>query len=291
MRVTIIHNPVAGGPRRRLRAAAEELAVRGVQLSWRETGGRGDAEAMAADLNGHACDRLVVAGGDGTVNEVVNGLGRAAHAPPLAIVPMGTANVLACEIGLALSPSAIARAIVAGPVRKVALGQLNDRRFVLMAGVGFDAAVVAHIDLALKRRLGKAAYVAASLGRLAAGHFGRYRIVADGREFEARSAVVARARHYGGPWIISREAGLERPQFRLCLYERGSRADVARYALALMRGKLDEAPGFRTVAASSLTIEGAEGEPIQADGDIVGTLPAKLTVLPGALDVVYPAAA
>src|SRR5262245_35143025 len=132
MRVTIIHNPASGGPRRRLRAVAEELAARGAELAWLETSGRGDAEAMAADLNGHACDRLVVAGGDGTVNEVVNGLARADAAPPLAIVPMGTANVLACEIGLALSPGTIARAIVAGPVRKVALGQVNDRRCVLM---------------------------------------------------------------------------------------------------------------------------------------------------------------
>lgn len=291
MRVTIIRNPAAGGPQRRLRAVADDLRARNVELTWRETRGPGDAEAMAADLDPAACDRLVVAGGDGTVNEVVNGLARAEAAPPLAIVPMGTANVLACEIGLALTPSAIARAIVNGVVHKVALGQVNDRRFVLMAGVGFDAEVVARIDLALKRRIGKAAYVAASLGRLATGHFGRYRIVADGQAFEARSVVVARARHYGGPWIISREAGLERAQFRLCLYERGSRCDVARYAVALMRGTLDEAPGFRTIAAYSLTIEGADGEPIQADGDIVGALPAKLTVLPAALDVVYPAAA
>jgi diacylglycerol kinase family enzyme len=160
-----------------------------------------------------------------------------------------------------------------------------------MAGVGFDAAVVSRLDLALKRRFGKLAYVAASLGRLAAGRFGHYAITADGASFEARAAVVARARHYGGNWIISRAAGLDRAAFRLCLYERGSRRDVARYALALMRGRLEEAEGFRTVAATALTLAGPEGEPIQADGDIVARLPAKVSLLPGALRLVYPAAA
>jgi len=290
MRLTIIHNPVAGGPRKRLRAVTEELSGRGCVLTCRETRGRGDAEAMAADIDPSACDRLVVAGGDGTVNEVVNGLARVAGAPPLSIVPMGTANVLAAEIGLTLLPRAIARAIVQGPVRDVSLGTVNGRRFVLMAGVGFDAAVVAGIDPALKRRFGKGAYVAASLARLAAGHFGRYTIGVNGHSHEARSAVVAMAGHYGGPWIISHEAGLDRPEFRLCLFERGARIDVARYTLALMRGRLEKTNGFRTLAASSLTISGADGEPIQADGDIVARLPATVSILPGALRFVYPAA-
>jgi len=290
MRLTIIHNPASGGPPKRLRAVAEALRAQSCAITIRATGGRGDAEAMAADLDADACDRLVVAGGDGTVNEVVNGLARHKAAPPLAIVPLGTANVLAAEIGLSLAPDAIARAIVAGPERMISLGVVNGRRFVLMAGVGFDAAVVERIDVALKRRCGKGAYVAASLARLAAGHFGRYAITADGVAFAARSAVVARARHYGGDWIISRAAGLERPEFRLCLYERGARVDVARYALALMRGRLEESPGFRTIAASSLTIAGDEGEPVQADGDIIARLPATISLVPGALRLVYPAA-
>jgi YegS/Rv2252/BmrU family lipid kinase len=288
-RLVFIYNPASGGPHRRFQRVRDELLRARCAVISYVTTRRGDAEAIAARLLPDECDRLIVAGGDGTVNEVVNGLAKLAAPPPLAIVPLGTANVLAAELGLALAPKAIARAILDGPVRRVSLGEMNGRRFVLMAGVGFDAAVVATVDVALKRRVGRLAYVLASLAQLAKGSFRSYTIVADGETYTAHSAVMALAQHYAGPWIISHSAGLDQPSFQLCLFERAGRAAVARYAFALMRGRLEQENGFRIVAASALTVTGVEGEPVQADGDIVAQLPATLSVTPEALQLVFPA--
>ena len=104
---------------------------------------------------------MVVAGGDGTVNETINGLARSGL--PLALIPLGTANVLAAEIGLQTDPAAVARCVAFGQPRPIALGAANGRRFILMAGAGFDANVVAGVSVPMKRWLGKGAYILSSL--------------------------------------------------------------------------------------------------------------------------------
>ena len=128
---------------------------------------------------------LAVAGGDGTINEAVNGLiaaaGTAQAAPlPLAIVPLGTANVLAREIGQAISSGAAAETALRGQARQVYLGQANGRCFTIMAGVVFDAHVVANVSLGLKRRIGKLAYVWEALRQLFLFPYARYRVTVDG---------------------------------------------------------------------------------------------------------------
>ncbi len=131
----------------------------GLRADPDETTRPGDAEKTANLLQAADFDVVVAAGGDGTINEVANGLIKATGAvPPLAIIPLGTANVLAEEIGLRGQPAAIAKAIACGDRITVHLGLANGRHFIMMAGVGFDAHVVANVDLALKRRTGKIAY-------------------------------------------------------------------------------------------------------------------------------------
>ncbi len=252
------------------------------------TRAKGDAEAMAAGLAPGAFDRLAVAGGDGTLNEVVNGLARNRAASPLAVIPLGTANVLANEIGLAVKADAVACALMQGEARPVSLGDVNGRRFVLMAGVGLDAEVVASLPAALKRRLGRGAYVIETLRHIARGRSGRFLVRSGARGWEVESAVVANAGHYGGKWLIAPEAGLDRPDLILCRFERGGRAAAVGYALALIRGTLARSRGFATAPVRKLTIEGGPGAPVQADGDIVAHLPAEIAVLPAALSLVFP---
>ena len=156
-RVLVIRNPTAGGSTRpRFGRVLEHLARFGATVTVRETTCRGDAEQIAASASSDTFD-VVAAGGDGTINEVANGL--AGKDLPLAIVPLGTANVLAVEIGMPLRARRIARAIACGDVRSVHVGMVNGRRFLMMAGVGFDAHVVANVNPRLKRAFGKLAYV------------------------------------------------------------------------------------------------------------------------------------
>ena len=162
--ILLIRNPIAGRRRRGL----VDAVVRQVQtLGWTvdlvDTEAVGDARRLAETCDAARYAVIAVAGGDGTINEVVNGLAHRADAPALAIVPLGTANVLAHELGLSFKAAAIARTMVAGRALLVRPGEACNggapRCFSLMAGAGFDAKVVAGVSAPLKRRFGRGAYV------------------------------------------------------------------------------------------------------------------------------------
>ncbi len=291
-RLRIIHNPTAGGSRwRRYGAVLERLHDAGAQIEELATGRRGDAEAYAAALGADDCDRLVVAGGDGTVNEAINGLlaNRAGgRTLPLAILPLGTANVLANEIGLSTRPATVARTIVEGVARPVALGDSNGRAFCLMAGVGFDAHVVARIDSRLKKRIGKLVYVWQTLRQLGVYQFPPYRVTIDGAVFDAASAVACNAHYYGGRYVLAPDALMTEPSLEVCLFEKAGRLHAVKYAAAMLLGVLPRLSDYRIVTGRQISIQGPPEDPIQGDGDIIASLPASIRVLPDALNLVFP---
>jgi diacylglycerol kinase (ATP) len=295
-RLLVVFNPTAGRRRQgRLAATLRHLESAGCDLALRETTARGDAERFAREAaaltNGAAADLFVVAGGDGTINEAVNGLIAARNGvplPALAVVPLGTANVLAQEIGLSTAPAAIARDIAAGLPRAIHIGSANGRCFTMMAGVGFDAHVVAGVSPALKRRLGKLAYVLESLRQLFRFGFPRYRVTIDGSVHDAASVIVAKGHFYGGRFVCAPEARLEAPEFQVCLFERGGRWNAIRYALALALGRLPRLGDYRIVSGRSVVIEGPPGDPVQGDGDIIARLPVCIELVSQPLRVVVP---
>ena len=249
----------------------------------------GDAQTRAATLTAEDCDVVVAAGGDGTINEVANGLANASGpVPPLAIIPLGTANVLAQEIGLRGNPRAIARAIAGGTRMNVHLGEANGRYFVMMAGVGFDAHVVANVDLTLKRRTGKIAYVVETLIQGLRYGFPRCRVTIDGQTHDACSVVVCNGRHYGGPFVAAPKASLADPAFEVCLLEKGGYRHVIRYGAALVMGRLSALPDVKILTGRTLRIEGEAGLPVQGDGDIIATLPVEIRVAERTLELVVP---
>ena len=197
-----------------------------------------------------------MAGGDGTINEAVNGLAGARL--PLAIVPLGTANVLAAEIGLPTDPRSVARTIALGRPRPISVGVANGRRFLLMAGTGFDAHVVQHVDLALKRRIGKAAYGISILRQLLALRLSRIRRDDRGQTCKAASVLVANAHYYGGRFVCAPAADLRTPTLEVCLFERRGRLSVIGYALAMFTGRLPKLNSYRIVSADKVQIGGGE---------------------------------
>lgn len=293
-RLLVIHNPTAGfGRGRRFDRTLRRLADLGCPIEVRRTAVRGDAEALARAAAAEGCGRVVAAGGDGTINEVVNGV--AGSDRPLALLPLGTANVLAAEIGLDLDPDALARTIVDGAPRPICLGRIRGadgevRLFSLMAGVGFDAHAVAGVSAGLKRLVGKGAYVVESLRQLVAFPFPTYRVTVDGAAYEAASVVVANGHYYGGRYSCAPDARLDKPKLHVCLFERRGALAALRYALALLRGRLDALSDYRIVTATRVRVEGPPGDPVQADGDIVAALPVEIEVVPAALRLVMPSA-
>ena len=288
-RIVIILNPLAGSRRQgRLRAVIARLRQNGAEVRVETTTAVGDATRFAQQINPNDCDVVVAAGGDGTINEVANGL--VGSALPLAIIPLGTANVLAAEIGLAADAASLARTILDGPAVQIHPGVANGRHFLLMAGVGFDAEVVAAVTARLKRWLGKSAYVMQSLSLLLRYDYPRFRLTIDGRGYDACSAIVAKGRFYAGRHICAPDGGLAKPRFEVCIFKRSGPLAVVRYGAALLFGRLPYHPDVLLVSGRDIRVEGPSTARVQGDGDPFGTLPLSIGLAPRTLSLVTPAA-
>jgi len=299
--ILLIRNPTAG----RRRHGLVERVIRRVRAEgWTvdvvDTAAVGDARRLAESCDARRYPVIAVAGGDGTINEVVNALAqRSGEAPALAIVPLGTANVLAHELGLNFRAAAIAETMTAGRALMVRPGEASSaggpRCFSLMAGAGFDAKVVAGVSAPLKRRLGRAAYVWRSMIETGRYRPVRYAVEIDGVPHEAASVIVTRGRFYAGPYVVAPLATLSEPLLHVCLFERWGRSHTLRFGLALLMGRLPRAGGYRVVAGrdvrvSVLSDAGESGrQPVQIDGDDALTLPVSIAVAPGTVRLLQPA--
>jgi len=292
-RLLVIFNPVAGGSkRRRLRRTLDRLRALGCKLDLRETRAPGDAERFAAAACPTAHDAVIAAGGDGTINEVVNGLvaGPGGDRLPLGIIPLGTANVLALEMGLSLTPAAVARAIVEGRRRSVALAEAGGRHVLLMAGAGIDAHVVENVNAALKRRTGKLAYVAETLKQALKYRFPTVELTVDGARRQAATAVVCNGRLYGGPFVAAPDGDLTRAALFVVLLTRKGLWSVVRYGIGLALSRLPRMDGVEILCArKEVVISAPEGAPVQADGDLLGRVPVRIRAAGRRVDILFPA--
>src|SRR5262249_53676012 len=224
--ILLIRNPIAGRRRRGLvDAVVRQVQTQGWTVDLVDTEAVGDARRLAETCDAARYAVIAVAGGDGTINEVVNGLARrSGDAPALAIVPLGTANVLAHELGLSFKAASIAATMTSGRAMLVRPGEACSapsadgvpRCFSLMAGAGFDAKVVAGVSAPLKRRLGRAAYVWRSMIETGRYRPVRYAVEVDGVPYEAASVIVTRGRFYAGPYVVAPLAALSDPLLHVC---------------------------------------------------------------------------
>lgn len=278
MDITIIFNPTAGGGREgRLRRFVRALENGNARVRLYYTRFPGDATRYLQALNEQG-DCVVAAGGDGTTNDVLNGL---RPGVALGLFPIGTANVLAREVNMPRRPEAVARIILDGRTMPVTPARLNGRRFLMMCGVGYDAWVVDQVSLTLKRRLGKLAYVLAMIRQMFRYGGLRYRVTVDGRPLDCFSAVITNGRRYGGSFIISRQASLSRPSLQVLLFQRPGVWFLVRCLFALLFGRMERVDGVASVSAERIQVQApVSPEPVQADGDPVGWLPADIEMEP-----------
>ncbi len=287
-KLLVVYNPIAGRRRQRfLSRVLEELERKGTSIHLEPTTARGHAEALAREAADGGAARLVVAGGDGTINEALNGL--AGSALPLAVIPLGTANVLAHELGIGSSARSVANAALDGSPRRVWLGAVNGRRFSMMAGVGFDAHVVRGVSTKLKRALGKGAYAIETLRQLAAFAPRHYDVTVDGQAHRAASVLVCNGHYYGGRFVAAPDARLDRAGFQVVLFLDAGPGATFGYMMALAAGRLARHPRVRILDARCVEIAGPAGEPVQGDGDIIATLPARFEAVADGATLVGPA--
>lgn len=292
-RLRVIYNPTAGRRARgRLRAWLAALERLGAAITVHETTGRGHATELARAADPEACDAVGVAGGDGTINEVVNGL--AGSDLPMAVLPLGTANVLAAELGLPKRVEDLAQTAAFAPARQVWPGEVvtpgaaDGRLFLLMAGVGFDAAVIEGIDLRLKRRTGKFAYAVSILQRLRRHRFAWYKAVVDNVACEPATLIAARAHFYGGRYVLAPEASLDDPRFQAVLFERNGRCATVHYLAATGLGSLAKRPDVRILPSTHIELEAPVGAPVHVDGDVCARLPVTILLASRSIGLIAP---
>ena len=292
-RILLVINPAAGGGRpRRAAGILAALERYNCAVTVLRTTGPGHAEVIAREASVRDFDVIAAAGGDGTVNEIINGLGDKDLA--LGLAPLGTANVLADEIGLGRTADAIARALALGPIREIHMGRANGRRFTMMAGVGFDAMVVKQVSLRLKKYVGALAYVWESLKQAATYGFAVCDVRIDGAHYQAVSVVACKGRRYGGPFIAAPLAALGEDSFQIILMRGRGAFSVLRYALSLAAGRLTYWRDVEIIGGREVMIGGArvmdpvQAAPVQADGDIITDLPVRITIDPQPLRLIYP---
>lgn len=268
------------------RAAGWEAAV---SLTDRE----GHATAIARDAAARAVDVVIVNGGDGTINEAINGI--AGTPTALAVLPGGTANVWAKETHVQRDHAGAMRDIIAGDRRRVDLGLAGERYFLLMAGAGFDAAVVASIGVRAKRRLGAAAYVLAGALTIFRTRAHPARVVIDGVATDAPLywLVAANTRSYGGLADILYRAEADDGMLDIGIMHQSGplRMVVDGARVLLKRHKLSDgrtAGNVEYFRARSIEIE-TPGIAVQIDGELAGETPMRFEVAPLALNVIVPA--
>jgi YegS/Rv2252/BmrU family lipid kinase len=299
----LIHNPNAGngggGRRRMLDEARRILSLGGIEAELQETRAPGDATVMAQRATVEGRQLVIACGGDGTLNEVVNGLAveQNGHRVPMALLPGGTANVLAKEIGLPWDIPAAAQKLVHGEVKEIALGLATPLRepgkrryFLSVAGAGPDGMIVYSIALDLKARVGILAYWWQGAREVFRYQFPHFRVVTGEQKLDVSLVVVGRTKHYGGPFRITTEADLYADHFEIMGLTTQSGFRYLSYLPTLWLGKLRGTEGVHYWKANSIVCEPLDSNPVyaQIDGEPLARLPVEFKIVPRALKLLVP---
>lgn len=292
----LISNPHAGrgGARRALEVArfCEALKAHGIELEVLHTNAPGEATTLAARAAERGASTIIVSGGDGTINEALQGLvGTGAR---LAIWPRGTANVLAREIAMPTKLEKVAEIIARGKTKRIYPGcaileETGARRyFFLMAGIGLDASVVRGVHPGLKRRVGKAAFWYSGLGHLAHWQPVPFNLEVEGKTFPATFAAVGKGSRYGGDLSITPRARLDKAEFEICLINSESRLRYLRLLSSAMRGGV-AANGTKEVQFIRATRARVTGRvAVQVDGELIGEPPMTFEIVIEPIEIVVP---
>lgn len=290
--VVLIANPIAQrASEHKIQRAIKLLRSAGYEVCLYLTEKKGDAEDYARKASGNGASFIIAAGGDGTFNEVMNGLVNTAT--KMAILPMGTTNVLAKELSVPEDVGGAIYRALNGDVHAVSLGKISvthhssliTRHFSLMAGIGFDGEAVQSVNETLKRYSGKGAYILSGLKTLLRYCPEELRFIINGKTYSGYSAIIGKASKYGGYFKITPDAALHDPHLYLYIMHGGKRRDILRYFYGLLMGSHLKLKDVTYRRADSIRVEGTAH--IQVDGDYLGTTPAMITVVPGALRLIY----
>ncbi len=290
MKVLLIANPISGGRRAadRVRQLVRVLEERGHAVEVYETRAAGDATRRTAEA-GSDFDRLLVAGGDGTLNEVLNGLPDPC-ADPLALFALGTANIVGRELGLPRDPRGMAELVETGRARRIDMGLVDGRRFLSVVSCGFDALVTRQVAESRSGSLGFRGYLGPILRSVRSYRPPRLEVRIDGGPpLGGELAGAFNLRNYGGLFSIADRAAADSGVLDVCVFPRARVPDLLRIAAAGLRGRVSRLPGVVYRTGRRIEIRSAEPAPVEVDGDYWKETPVSIEVVPGGALLLAPA--
>ncbi len=289
--IVFIFNPAAKkASKRNIAKAFHFLESRGYKVEVIVTGQRGDAERFAKEAVKKSPFLIIAAGGDGTFNEVINGI--VGSDVPMAILPLGITNVLAKELGIHENVEDALEIALSSIPKTVSLGKIvqdpefgSGRYFCLMAGIGFDGEVVYGLNEAFKKLSGKGAHIYSALKTLSGFCPGELIFNIDGENYSGYTAVIGKSAKYGGNYKITPDAKLTDPFLYACIFKGKKRLDILRYIFGITAGRHLRFRDVRYTKATSVEVQGDTY--IQIDGDYFGKAPATVNVVPNIVRMVF----
>lgn len=234
------------------------------------------------------CDVIVAAGGDGTIRGVALSMSEAGITKPLGVIPAGTGNVLANEIGLPRAAKAVASVLLEGPVSHAHIATANGVPFLLMCGAGFDAQVLLRLSVKLKQRVGRAAYSGPTLETLVHDPPQAFDVEIDGIGHRATWVVIANARTYGGTFIIAPAASMLQDGLHAVLFKATTRSGRIAELLSLAAGRIERCRSVEIVPCQRVSIANPPGMPTQCDGDKLGFGPVLVATTSRTIGLIVP---
>jgi diacylglycerol kinase family enzyme len=303
---TLIFNPAARRLRNRgpepLQQTLRVFRNAGIEVDLRATDAPGSATTLARAAVQRGRQLILVCGGDGSLNEVVNGV--AGSNVPLGLLPAGTANVLAQELGLSWNIPRAAGQLVRGSLRRIALGRAfpeatpehahgnGGRYFITLAGAGVDADMIRRVHGSIKKHTGKLAYWVAAVQQLLEYEYPLFCARSAENEVHAAFLCVGRTKAHGFPVNITTEASLFENRFEMAAFTYRSSWALLSSGLAAFFGRLRRTRTAHFWKTAELRLEAENGSRIlyQVDGELVGPLPVTFRIVPDALTLVVPEA-
>lgn len=296
VRVCVIFNPAARGRRARKLLASVQALSRSATLL--PTTAPGSASELAAGAAQDGFDVIVAAGGDGTINEVLNGICRVPGALDrvrLGVLPVGTMNVFAREMRIPRRIKEAWELVLAGTETRIDIGVVEfgepvsvRRCFLQLAGVGLDARAIELVNLQLKQWIGPVAYVLALVRALASPQ-PKLTLELQGHTESAEFVLIGNGKRYGGPFRVFPEADPTDGALDVCLFKSASFERIAAAGLyMLLTTRVPRRAGTR-FRSSLIQVSSPVRAPVEVDGELAGYLPARFTLLPRALRLIAPA--
>jgi len=265
----------------------EKIQALSLQIVVRMTSAVGDARAMAREAVDEGFHAIVAAGGDGTVNEVANGV--AGSGVSFGILPIGTMNVFSTELDIPQNDLRAAWEVIeSGHLRELDLPQANKSHFVQLAGIGLDAEVVRQTTPESKKSLGPVSYLL-TLAQIAAVSPPSVIIEPDdSARREGSFVLVGNGRLYGGPFVLFKNARLDDGLLDVLVFKNQSHWDVVRYFQAIAFGSHADLPDVEYFQTRSMTVHSKGRVPVELDGELADVLPCRFEISPKKFPVLAP---